>query len=140
MLAIFYEILTGRAPDMLRAYVLTVLIQMVTLNTLIELGYLKITISPFFGVATALSGLVFGLGMVLAVGCAGAIFYRAGEGKRDSIFAIIAYAVSAWASNNWLVEPIRLTLHGKGMQMTLHHAVGMNRWIIIAIVATGVIL
>jgi hypothetical protein len=139
MLAIFYEILTGRAPDMLRAYVLIVLIQMVALNALIELGYLKITIPPFFGMATALSGFVFGLGMVLAVGCAGAIFYRAGEAKLDSIFAMIAYAVSAWASHNWLVEPIRGTLHGKGMQTTLHHAVGMNRWIIIAIVAMGVI-
>ena len=140
MLAIFYEILTGRAPDMLRAYVLAVLIQMVATNTLIELGYLKITIPPFFGVATALSGLAFGLGMVLAVGCTGAILYRVGEGKLDYVFAMIAYAVSAWASNHWLVESIRRTLHGKGMHITLHHAVGMNRWLIIAIVAMAGIL
>ena len=99
----------GRAPDMLRAFVLAVLIQMVAINSLIELGYLKITIPPFFGVATALSGLAFGLGMVLAVGCTGAILYRVGEGKLDYVFAMIAYAVSAWASNNWSVESILCT-------------------------------
>lgn len=140
MLSIFYEIVTGRAPDMLRAYLLTVLIQMVAINTLVDLGYLKIAIPPFFGVATALSGFAFGLGMVLAVGCTGAILYRAGEGKLDYVFSMIAYAVSAWASNNWLVEPIRRTLHSEGKPIALHHALGINHWLIIAVVAVAGIL
>jgi hypothetical protein len=106
MLSIFYEIITGRGPDLLRAYVLTVLIQVVAINILVDPGYLKKRVPPFFGVVTALSGLVYGLGMVLAMGCAGAILYRVGEGKLDYVFALIAYTVSAWASNNWLVEPI----------------------------------
>ena len=83
MLSAFYELASGRAPDMLRAYLLAVLVQMVAVNTLAEYGYLHASVPLWYGWATPLAGFVFGIGMVLAMGCAGAVFYRLGEGKLD---------------------------------------------------------
>ena len=47
MLSAFHEVVTGRAPDMLRAYLLAVVIQMVAVNLLGHYGYLQTTIQPF---------------------------------------------------------------------------------------------
>ncbi len=140
MLSICYEVATGRAPDMLRAYLFAVLIQMVMLNGLAEAGFLRATVPPFFGLATALGGFVFGLGMALAMGCAGAVLYRAGEGKLDYIFAMAAYAVGAWACDNWLVQPLRRILYGEGVALTLHRALTIDRWLMIAIAVVGTML
>lgn len=52
MLSAFYEAVTGRAPDMLRSYLLAVLVQMVAVNALAEYGHLQVTIPPFFGGVT----------------------------------------------------------------------------------------
>ena len=72
MLSACYEVVTGRAPDMLRAYLLAVLVQMVVVNTLAGMGYLQVTIPLFFGLATALGGFIFGLGPFPRLGVTGA--------------------------------------------------------------------
>jgi hypothetical protein len=78
--------------------------------------------------------------MTLAVGCAGAIFFRLGEGKLDYVFAVAAYAVAAWAGNNWLVPPVTALLGGEGAPLTLHGAVAMDRWVAIAIAVVVILL
>ena len=140
MLSAFHEVVTGRAPDMLRAYLLAVVIQMVAVNLLGHYGYLQTTIQPFFGVVTVAGGFVFGLGMILAIGCAGAVLYRAGEGKLDYLLVMIAYAVGAWASNNWVVSPLRHILRGEGRVLTLPGMLPVSRWLVIAVAAFGIIL
>ncbi|MEW5718615.1 MAG: YeeE/YedE family protein [Chloroflexota bacterium] len=132
MLSAFFEVITGRAPDTLRAYLLAVLVEMLAVNAFIEFGNVEIPYSHFFGLATALGGFALGLGMVLALGCAGSVFYRAGEGKFDYVVVIAAYGLSAWLTANWLVAPIRQFLGGEGIRMALPRALGLDRWITIA--------
>jgi uncharacterized membrane protein YedE/YeeE len=140
MLSAFHEVVTGRAPDTLRAYLLAVLVQMLVVNALIEFGNIQVSYLRFFGLATALGGFVLGLGMVLSVGCAGAVFYRAGEGRLDYIIVTIAYAVSAWASNNWLVDPIRHILGGEGISLALPRALGIDRWLVVVMICLAALL
>ena len=130
----------GREPEMLRAYLLAILIQMLGVNALAELGYLSVTVPPFFGLATVLGGFVFGLGMVLSMGCAGAVFYRVGEGKLDYVYVTIAYAVGTWFANNWVAEHVHKLLHSKGLSTTLHHALTVDRWLLMAIVIVAGLL
>ncbi len=130
----FYELATGRAPDMLRAYLLAVLVEMVAVNSLGDDGALLTAVPPFFGLATALGGFLFGWGMDLAMGCAGAILYRAGEGKLDFVFSVLAYAVGAWTATNWLEQPIRALLGGGGMALTLNAALTLDRRAVIVVV------
>ena len=140
MLSAFYEVITGRAPNMFRAYLLAVLIQMVVVNMFIEFEAVQVPYLQFFGIATALGGLVLGLGMVLSLGCAGAVFFRAGEGKIDFIIVTIVFAISAWISNQWLVTPIRQILGGDGISLALPRTLGIDRWSVVTIVAIGVLL
>ena len=140
MLSAFYELATGREPAMLRAYLLAVLVQMAAVNTLAEYGYLQATVPLSFGLVTPVAGVVYGLGMVLAMGCAGAVFYRLGEGKLDYAFSITAYAVAAWAANNWLVQPLRQWSGQGGAALTLHTALTMDRWLLMAIILVGALM
>ena len=134
MLSAFFEVITGRAPDTLRAYLLAVLVEMLAVNAFIEFGNVEIPYAHFFGLATALGGFALGLGMVLAMGCAGSVFYRAGEGKFDYVVVIAAYGLSAWVTANWLRTPIRQLLGGEGIPMALPRALGLDRWITIAVI------
>lgn len=138
MLSVVYEIVNGRSPAMLRAYLLAVAIQIVALNLLEHFGLVQTTIRPFFGLATVAGGICFGLGMVLAVGCAGAVLYRLGEGKLDYVLVMIGYALAVWGSSNWLVMPLRRFLHGEGQFLTLPDALAVGRWPVIAAVVFAI--
>ncbi|MCI0478203.1 MAG: YeeE/YedE family protein, partial [Anaerolineales bacterium] len=132
--------MTGRAPDTLRAYLIAVLVEMLAVNAFIEFGNVEIPYSHFFGFATALGGFALGLGMVLAMGCAGSVFYRAGEGKFDYVVVIAAYGLSAWITATWFLAPIRQMLGGEGMRMALPRALGLDRWITVAVIVLAVLL
>ncbi len=140
MLTAFYEVITGRVPETLRAYLLAVLVQMIAVNLFIEFENVQVPYLQFFGVATAFGGFVLGLGMVLAVGCSGAIFYRAGEGRIDYLLALGAFAVSAWASDNWLTDVLRRVLGGNGIPLALPRTLGLDRWVFIAAIALAAFL
>jgi hypothetical protein len=140
MLSTFYEVVTGREPVMLRAYLLAVLVQMLAVNALAEFGYLNVSVPPYFGLATIIAGFVFGIGMVLAVGCAGAVFYRAGEGKLDYLYVVVAFVLSAWFCNDWLAGPIQKFSHSRGLSTTLHHALTIDRLLLAVIIVVTVIL
>lgn len=68
MLLASYEVVAGREPYMLRTYLFAMLLQMLAVNTLVEFGYLRVTVSLNFGFATLAEGFVLGIGMVLSVG------------------------------------------------------------------------
>ncbi len=133
MFSAFYEVAIGRAPIMFRAYLLAVLIQMFGVNGLAELGYLRAEVPPFFGIATLLGGLVYGWGMFLAIGCAGAVLYRAGEGKFNYMVAMLGYILAAWASNNGLTQTVRAFVGSNPLTLTLHQAMAIDRPLIVAI-------
>jgi hypothetical protein len=113
---------------------------MIAVNALAELGYLNVGVPPYFGFATIIAGFVFGIGMALAVGCAGAVFYRAGEGKLDYMYVVAAFVLSAWFSNDWLVGPIQRLSHSKGLSTTLHHALTIDRLLLAVIVVVATVL
>jgi uncharacterized protein len=140
MLSACYEVFTGREPDMLRAYLLAVLVQMIAIHLLAEFGYLKLDMPPYFGMATLLAGFVFGLGMTLAVGCAGAVFYRAGEGRIDYLYVVAAFTLSVWFSNDWIAEPVRNFFTDKGLAISVHKALTIDRLLIIAIFSVTALL
>ncbi len=140
MLSTCYEVVTGREPNMLRAYLLAVLVQMLAVNVLAEFGYLRVAVPPYFGFATIIAGFIFGIGMVLSVGCAGAVFYRVGEGKLDYLYVVAAFALSAWFSNDWLVGPIHRFFHGTNTSATLHHALTIDRLLLAVTIAVALTL
>lgn len=129
MLSACYEALSGRRLDLLKAYLLAVSVEMLAVSLFLVAGArLPAEVPPFFGVATVLGGFLYGLGMVLALGCAGAMLYRAAEGKLDYLVAMAGFALGAALGARWLVAPLRQALHGAGAPRTAHEALGISPW------------
>ncbi len=111
---------------------------MVSVNALAAAGYLHVAVPPFYGFATALGGWFFGLGMTLAVGCAGAVLFRAGEGKLEYVLACMAYAIGVWGGTEWLANPLRRLLGGSGAAVTLDQGLLLDRRLTLAVLAVAV--
>ena len=133
MLSASYEVVTGREPYMLRTYLLAVLVQMLVVNLLAEFGYLHVSVPLNFGFATVAAGFVFGIGMVLSVGCAGAVFYRAGEGKLEYLWVLGAFCLAVWFSNDWIAQPIHQFFYSERLSSTFHGALDINRMLFVSV-------
>jgi uncharacterized membrane protein YedE/YeeE len=70
----------------------------------------EIPVRPFRWVANLAGGLVFGIGMVLAGGCAGSTWYRIGEGALGAVVVLAGFALGATVTNVGLLAPLRQAL------------------------------
>lgn len=77
-----------------------------------------------FGVNTLLGGLLFGIGMVVAGGCATGVLVRVGEGYQMQIFAFIGLLlgslVGAYHYSLWVQENVKLVVNLQEYMGTLN--------------------
>jgi uncharacterized membrane protein YedE/YeeE len=73
-------------------------------------GLIKISPTPFFWGANLVGGFIFGIGMVLAGGCASGITYRVGEGMVSALSALIGLATGATFTAIGFLKPIKDSL------------------------------
>ena len=66
----------------------------------------------FVPVANILGGFLFGLGIVLAGGCASGIVYRLGEGQIGALIAIVGFFFGVGMTTDGMFSPIRDYLKG----------------------------
>ena len=77
------------------ALLIVISVHAVGLAALTSAGVISPEYATFAPVAVAVGGLLFGVGIVLAGGCASGTWYRAGEGLVGSWIALGTYALSA---------------------------------------------
>ncbi|MGH7312549.1 MAG: YeeE/YedE thiosulfate transporter family protein, partial [Candidatus Rokuibacteriota bacterium] len=87
-------VLSGDAT-ILRAWVLALLVAIIGVQVLVSLGLVDIPIRSFRWLANILGGLLFGVGMILAGGCAASTWYRVGEGAIGALVVLLGFAISA---------------------------------------------
>lgn len=73
-------------------------------------GLIKISPTPFFWGANLVGGYIFGIGMVLAGGCASGITYRVGEGMLGALSALIGLSIGATLTAIGFLKPIKDSL------------------------------
>lgn len=73
-------------------------------------GLIKISPTPFFWGANLVGGFIFGIGMVLAGGCASGVTYRVGEGMVSALSALIGLAIAATLTAMGFLKPIKDSL------------------------------
>lgn len=66
----------------------------------------------FVPVANILGGFLFGLGIVLAGGCASGIVYRLGEGQIGALVAIVGFFFGVGMTTDGMLSPVREYLKG----------------------------
>ncbi|MFQ5795805.1 MAG: YeeE/YedE family protein [Candidatus Bipolaricaulia bacterium] len=141
----FRDITLIKDSTLLRAWALGLVVQMVGVNLLATFGVLTLDRAPFFWMANIVGGFLFGIGMVLAGGCASGTCYRTGEGMLGSMIAFLGFGIATVATDVGFLSPIQrylreTTLQVRGETPDLANLFGVNPWIIIVVVVIPVTL
>ena len=86
--------------------------QIVGFLAMAQLGLINLNPPALNWVGVTLGAFLFGLGMVLAGGCASGTTYRIGEGNTTSWLAGLVYGLFAWATRSGFLSPIQKAISG----------------------------
>lgn len=133
----FRDLWVSRSWRWLTAFLLAIAVQALGVAVLTALGVIAPEFPQLSVVATVAGSFLFGVGIILAGGCATGTYYRAGEGLVGSWFALVAYALAAAASKTGLLAP--LTAWVKGLWTTslttIPATIGLPDWAGVLILA-----
>ena len=136
---------------LMKMALLAILIETIGFQLVAQLGLIKLNPLPFIPLAQIIGGFLFGMGMVLAGGCASGITYRIGEGYVTAFVAAIFFGITAAAVrggplqivNKWFGKSITTTNNPSNVysatdgkvNLTLANLLNVNPWIITIIFA-----
>jgi hypothetical protein len=127
-----------RDGNILRAYLLALLVAMVGVQIIEALGLVDIPLRPLRWLSNVVGGLLFGVGMILSGGCSGSTWYRVGEGAAGAVVVLVGFAIGATTAGIGILAPTRTMLQkpvislGDGGAVTLASVTGISPWIVIA--------
>lgn len=115
----FRDIIFMKDYTLFRSYLFALVVAIIGSNLLEDFGLLQaintdngaletVTLmrQSFVPVANILGGFLFGLGIVLAGGCASGIVYRLGEGQLSALIAILGFFFGAVMTADGLLSPV----------------------------------
>jgi len=135
----FRDIIFLKDVTMFRAYILAIVVAIVGTNLMDDMGLL-ITVNQetgdilkttllrqrFVPLANILGGFVFGLGIVLAGGCASGIVYRLGEGQIGAMVGILGFFLGVAMTADGILSPVSQFL--KGFSVDISGSSGPALW------------
>jgi len=128
----FRDIIVLKEYALLKAVGLAILIQMVAFAALDMAGVITISPITFFWGANMLGGFIFGIGMVVAGGCASGITYRFGEGMVGAMSAVLGLVLVGLMTTMGVFQPLVASLRGAttitladGANLTLANVLGI---------------
>jgi hypothetical protein blinB_01687 len=136
----FREVWTSGRTRWLTAYLIAIAVSSVGFFTLLQFNLVKDSDTPLTPLATVSGSLIFGVGIVLAGGCATGTYYRAGEGLIGSWLALISYAASAAIMKKGILRSINDGLQGayNTRLTTVYEALGITPWLFVSVLVGGV--
>lgn len=102
----FRDMYIQKSNKMFYALLIAISVQSIGLLILTSTGLVQIPESTYPVIGTVIGSFIFGLGIILAGGCATGTWYRAGEGLIGSWMALIAYAFTSAATKYGLLLPL----------------------------------
>lgn len=130
----FHSTLRGlirRPPqlDLLRAYLLTLLIAIPLVQGMIALGWITPWVAPWAWQANLVGGLIFGAGMVIASTCVTGIFYKLGHGMLGTLVGLATWTIGDLLAWRGPLNSLRIALNENpvvtgGMATTLLNLLG----------------
>jgi len=139
---------------MFRAYALAVVVAIIGANLFEDMGWLgtmdngtfvagSLYRQAFVPWANVIGGYIFGMGIVLAGGCGSGILYRVGEGNLAYVLAVCGFFFGIVITKfgflkpvyEWMIAPERVIWLGEDTVPTLYNIVGVNKWIVVAVIS-----
>ncbi|HEY5998359.1 MAG TPA: YeeE/YedE family protein [bacterium] len=124
----FRDVIFIKDYTMFRAYLLAVVVAIIGANFLEQMGWLAgysaqaqqvvsytLLRQNFVPVANIAGGFLFGLGIVLAGGCASGIVYRLGEGQVSALIATFGFFFGIVMTQTGMISPAQKFLSGLTM-------------------------
>ncbi len=126
----FRDIIFIQDLTLFRAYLLAVVVAIIGSNLMEDFGLLRVINADtgalestmllrqtFVPVANILGGFLFGLGIVLAGGCASGVVYRVGEGQLSALAAVVGFFFGAVMTADGLLSPLNNYLKSFRMEI-----------------------
>ena len=156
----FRDIILMKEYTLLKAVGLAILVQMIGFHLLATMEIIQLNPKPFLWGAVIFGGFLFGVGMVLAAGCASGTTYRVGEGMVGSFVALLGLmlggVITSAGALAWLDSDLKsgafevITAGDLGVDpgpylregstsLTLANVFGLDPWIFVAIIAVVIL-
>ncbi|RWR12919.1 YeeE/YedE family protein [Bacillus fortis] len=130
----FRDMYIAKDYRMFYALLIAIAVQSIGVYTLIQFGAIEFTAGGFSWMATIIGSFIFGIGIVLAGGCATGTWYRAGEGLLGSWIALFGYMFMSAVMKSGVLVPIDQSM--KSVQTktnSIAESTGISVWVYIAI-------
>lgn len=123
------DIFTQRSWRGFVALLIVISVHAVGLAALTSGGVITPEYDNLAPIAVIVGGLVFGIGIVLAGGCASGTWYRSGEGLIGSWIALVFYGLSAAAMKTGVLSGVNEALKSQTVELTsIHASLGISGW------------
>ncbi|AKT51707.1 YeeE/YedE family protein [Arsenicicoccus sp. oral taxon 190] len=130
----FRDLWVARNTRWFTAFMIVVAVQSIGVFALQALGVITLAAKPLPLIATIVGGLIFGVAIVLAGGCATGTYYRAGEGLVGSWIALAMYALFSAVMKYGPLKPVNDGLRALTVpQTTLYDTLGVSPWILVLV-------
>ncbi len=136
----FRDMYIQKNNKMFYALLIAITIQSIGLLILSVTGVYQLSYEAFPIVGTIVGSFVFGIGIILAGGCATGTWYRAGEGLIGSWAALLMYAISAAAMKFGFLKSLTEGINSKTLaNSNMMETTGIPYWMLV-LVLTAVTL
>lgn len=123
------DIFTQKSWRGFNALLIVIAVHAVGLAALGTAGVIDAQADTFAPLAVVVGGLVFGMGIILAGGCASGTWYRSGEGLVGSWIALVMYAVSAAAMKAGVLSGFNDAMGAWSLESTsVQDSLGISVW------------
>jgi len=144
----FRDIILIKDNYLLKLAAFALALMMLVFVLLSQFGLMVMNPKPLNVPANIIGGLLFGVGMVLAAGCASGTTYRVGEGLTTAWLAALSYGLSGYAAKAGAFKWLPSALSGSAVKVaqdpsyyvaesgpTIPSILGLNPWIPAVVIA-----
>ena len=130
----FRDMYIQKSNKMFYALLIAISVQSIGLLLLTSTGLVEIPESTYPIIGTVIGSFIFGLGIIMAGGCATGTWYRAGEGLIGSWMALIAYAFTSAATKFGLLLPLMNGLNKPtNVNTSMSQTTGIPTWVFVIV-------
>ncbi|MES8240507.1 YeeE/YedE family protein, partial [Cutibacterium acnes] len=125
----FRSVWVARSGTWITAFLLVIAVQAIGVTALTQLDLIHLSWGSLPWLGVIVGGLLFGVSIVLAGGCATGTWFHSGEGLVGSWIALIFYAIGAAAMKHGSLSGVNASVRSFTVPVTTIPARGVSAWV-----------